>query len=326
MARQAFVNPITGLPRRAPKRERSKNSRWMHLGAQEVTTRKIIQGMVARYSVSATNNMFLSGYAIALRSTFIGPVPAAMQQAIDYLLARANFYNHRASRYTLIDQYLYDIPLTEWLYTREQTQRMFVRLHTLRDDRTAIKMTSFTIAQLYELYGYFGLRQYLIAQNANQLRIGTNTFRNGRENCYLIDPEELFLYSLTRIRTGMTQEQIVDFYFGGDYNRWTYGHRWFMFYLDHRYYSIICNEGILRFRDRFLEFREKIQLYCQKDRKYYDDQGRVVWVQGLRELPYGIMGLIDGTCDAIPVPFSGPDGDFEGNVIMSNDSFSNYML
>ena len=30
MARQAFVNPITGRPRRAAKRERSKNSRWMH--------------------------------------------------------------------------------------------------------------------------------------------------------------------------------------------------------------------------------------------------------------------------------------------------------
>ena len=41
MARQAFVDPITGRPRRAAKRERSKNSRWMHLGAQEVTTRKI---------------------------------------------------------------------------------------------------------------------------------------------------------------------------------------------------------------------------------------------------------------------------------------------
>ena len=76
-------------------------------------------------------------------------------------------------------------------------------------------MTSFTIAQLHELFRQFGLRQYLIAQNADQLRIGTNTFRNGRENCYLIDPEELFLYSLTRIKTGMTQEQIVDFYLVG---------------------------------------------------------------------------------------------------------------
>ena len=314
MARQAFVNPTTGRPRRAVKRERSKNSRWMHLGAQEVTTRKIVQGIVARYSVSATNNMFVSGYAIALRSTFIGPVPVAMQQTIDYLLARANFYNHRATRYTLIDHYLYDIPLTEWLYTREQTPRIYLRLHTIRDDRTACKMTSFKVTELHQLFDLFGLRQYLLAQNADQLRIGTNTFRNGRENCYLFDPEELFLYSLTRIRTGMTQEQIIDFYFGGDYNRWTYGHRWFMFYLDHRYHSIISHEGILRFRHQFLEFRQKIEAYCQKDRKYVDHQGNVVWVQGLAELPYGIIGFIDGTSDSIPVPWSGPAGDFEGNV------------
>ena len=314
MARQAFVNPITGRPRRAAKRERSKNSRWMHLGAQEVTTRKIVQGIVAIYSVSATNNMFLSGYALALRSTFIGPVPVAVQQTIDYLLACANFYNRRASRYTLIDHYLYDIPLTEWLYTREQTPRINLRLHTIRDDRTAFKMTSFKVPELHQLYDLFGLRQYLLAQNADQIRVGTNTFRNGRENCYLIDPEELFLYSLTRIRTGMTQEQIIDFYFGGDYARWTHGYRWFMFYLDHRYHSIIGHEGILRFRHQFLEFRQKIEEYCQKDRKYVDHQGNEVWVQGLARLPYGIMGLIDGTCDAIPVPWSGPAGDFEGNV------------
>jgi hypothetical protein len=62
----------------------------MHLGAQEVTTWKIVQGIVARYSESATNNIFLSGYAPALRSTLIGPVPVAIQQAIEYLLARDN--------------------------------------------------------------------------------------------------------------------------------------------------------------------------------------------------------------------------------------------
>jgi len=42
MARPPFVNPVTGRPRRANKRSRSKNSRWMHLGAQEVGTRKLV--------------------------------------------------------------------------------------------------------------------------------------------------------------------------------------------------------------------------------------------------------------------------------------------
>ena len=69
----------------------------------------------------------------------------------------------------------------------------------------------------------------------------------GAEKCYRIDPEELLLYSLTRIKTGMTQEAIIDNYFGGDYARWTHGHRWLMLYLDMRYASIFGHEGILRF-------------------------------------------------------------------------------
>ena len=43
----------------------------------------------------------------------------------------------------------------------------------------------------------------------------------------------------------MTQEAIIDHYFGGDYARWTHGHRWRMLYLDMRYGSIIGHEGIL---------------------------------------------------------------------------------
>ena len=312
MARSAFVNPVTGAPRRANKRSRSKNCRWMHLGAQEVGTRKIIQKVLARYSVSAMNSMFLSSYALILRSAFIGPIPIAMQQAIDYLLARANFYMHAVTRYTLIDNYLYDIPLTEWLYTREHRTRQHLCLGNLPDDRTAMKMTSFTIAQLQRLYHHFGLRQFVHGQGETELRIGTNTFRAGGENCYLIHPEELFLFSLTRIKTGMTQEVIVDMYFGGDYNRWSYGHRWLMFYLDHRYFSIIGHEGILRFLPQFREFRDAIERYCQKDRLYVDHQNNEVWVPGLVELPYNICGFIDGTCDRILVPFSGPAGDFDG--------------
>jgi hypothetical protein len=141
-----------------------------------------------------------------------------MQQAIDYLLAPANFYMHGVTRYTLIDNYLYDTPLTEWLYTREHRTRQHLSLGNLPDDRTAMKMTSFTIAQLQWLYHHFGLRQFVHGQGETELRIGTNTFRAGRENCYLINPEELFLFSLTRIKTGMTQEVIINMYFGGDYN------------------------------------------------------------------------------------------------------------
>ncbi len=43
----------------------------------------------------------------------------------------------------------------------------------------------------------------------------------------------------------MTQEMIIDHYFGRDYARWSHGHRWLMLYLDARYVSILGHQGIL---------------------------------------------------------------------------------
>ena len=193
----------------------------MHLGAQEVMTRQILQRFWAQHSVSATNSFFLSGYAVALRASFVGPIPVAMQQMIDYLFARSGFYAQVVTRLNLMDEYLFDIPLTEYLYHREYRPRLHLRLGDLPDDRMAIKMTGFNISQLSKLFQLFGLRDFVHAHHETELLIGTGHFdvNSGAEKCYRIDPEELLLYSLTRIKTGMTQEAIIDHYFGGDYAR-----------------------------------------------------------------------------------------------------------
>ena len=92
MPHDSFRSPLTGAPRRVSKRWRAEKSRWMHLGAQEVMPRQILHNCWALHSVSATNSFFLAGYAVALRASFVGPIPVAMQQMIDYLFARAVFY------------------------------------------------------------------------------------------------------------------------------------------------------------------------------------------------------------------------------------------
>ena len=43
MARQAYRRDLNGAPRRAAKRTRNKNSRWMHLGAAAVGKRQLLQ-------------------------------------------------------------------------------------------------------------------------------------------------------------------------------------------------------------------------------------------------------------------------------------------
>ncbi len=70
-------------------------------------------------SLLATNSYFLAGYAIALRSNFAGPIPAVMQQMIDYLLAQAEHYSQQVMQWNLMDKYLFDIPLVEYWYRRE---------------------------------------------------------------------------------------------------------------------------------------------------------------------------------------------------------------
>ncbi len=70
------------------------------------------------------------------------------------------------------------------------------------DDLTAKKMTSFSVRELQELYNHFGLREFVIAHNEKDLLIGIEKWKNGRELCYRIHPEELFLYVLTKCKTG----------------------------------------------------------------------------------------------------------------------------
>ena len=118
MPRNSFRSPLTGAPRRASKQWRAKNLWWMHLGAQEVMTRQILHNCWALHSVSATIFFFLTGYAVALRASFVGPIPVAMQQMIDYLSAQAGFYAQEVTRLNLMDEYLFDIPLAEYLYRR----------------------------------------------------------------------------------------------------------------------------------------------------------------------------------------------------------------
>ena len=110
----------------------------------------------------------------------------------------------------------------------------------------------------------------------------------------------------------MTNEKIIDMYFGGDYARWGYGYRWFILYLDLRYRNIVGHQGLLRFLPQFTTFRDAIERYCQKDRVYLDHHGNTTIVPGLDCLPFNLFGWLDDSVDTACIPFSGPLGDYEG--------------
>jgi hypothetical protein len=201
----------------------------MHLGAAEIGTRRKIQRCWAAHTVAATNSLLLAGYALSLCAVLVGPLSAATQQMIDYLLHQAAVFAQHVTQWTLLDELLYDIPLTKWLYRREFHPRQHLQISSLMDDMTAKKMTSFSVRELQRVYGHFGLCEFVMAHNETDLLIGTDKWENGREFCYRIHPEELFLYALTKCKTGMTSAKVVDMFFLGDYARWSYGYRWLIF-------------------------------------------------------------------------------------------------
>ena len=152
-------------------------------------------------------------YALTtLRTVFFGPIPAPMQQMIDLIFCQASLYAHHVTMWSTLDGQLYDIPLTEWLYKREYRPRLHLQIGDLTDDMSAVKMTGFNVSQLRRLYHHFGLREFVQAHNETVLRIGTGHWSNGLEKCYRIHPEELFLFSLTKCKTGMTNERIIDMF------------------------------------------------------------------------------------------------------------------
>jgi hypothetical protein len=98
MPRDAFHNPLTGAPCRAAKQWHAKNLRWMQLSAGEIMSRQNLHQCWAMHSLLVLSSYFLAGYAIALWSNLFGPIPAAMQQMIDYLVAWAGHYSQQATQ------------------------------------------------------------------------------------------------------------------------------------------------------------------------------------------------------------------------------------
>ena len=153
MSRQPTRRLGNGAPRRAAKRQRNKNSRWMHLSASAIGTRQLVQRCWARHTVAATTSIFLAAYATVLQLIANQPaVSQAIQPCVDYLVRQSSLFVQHIQYWRTTDSLLYDIPLVEWLQTREYHPRQHLRIGDIANDMTAMKMTSFNINQLSRIY------------------------------------------------------------------------------------------------------------------------------------------------------------------------------
>jgi len=123
------------------------------------------------------------------------------------LLIRYATASIHVAQLALLDFYFHDIPLDE----EEQSHGTHLpRQHIWIDSWTeqeCYDFTSFTRDQLCRIYDLFGLAQ-LAAQTDGYIRVFTG------HTHYCFNPEEIFLFFMTKCRTGYRNREMCNLIFG----------------------------------------------------------------------------------------------------------------
>ncbi len=126
-------------------------------------------------------------------------------------------------------------------------------------------MTRFNHTQLQQLYGYFGLAGLAVDVDGRIPIYTEYVNQNGVPCCYQIHLEELFLFTMTKLSTGLSNMMLCDTNFGGSYTHWSFGYPWAIMYLNKRYKNIIAHQGLCRYASNFPRFNQAIQWYVRKE-------------------------------------------------------------
>ena len=159
----------------------------------------------------------------------------------------------------VVDCVLFDIPLD----VEGQSLQMSTPRHLSIDDLSdpvAIRLTHFRHEQLQSLYGYFGF-EALLDPGEVMLRIPTGHITQNSPCYYRVHLEEAFLFMLIKVATGLTNQHIVDNYFGGDYAQWSKRYPFVLCYIDTWYEHIIDYAGLARFVEEFPCYNAAIETY-----------------------------------------------------------------
>ena len=159
----------------------------------------------------------------------------------------------------VVDCALFDIPLDD----KGQPLQMSAPRHLCIDDFSdpvAIRLTRFSHEQLRVLYGYFGF-EALLDPGEVMLRIPTGHSTRNSTCYYRVHPEEAFLFTLIKVATGLTNQHIVDNYFGRDYSQWSKTYPFVLRYIDTRYEHIIGYSGLVRFVEEFPRYNVATDTY-----------------------------------------------------------------
>lgn len=272
-----------------------------------------LQSYLARKAYSARQAMFalppLVILSLACRLLNVGAAVPNAAVAVSCILRLTHLkYAIDKSRFESalnLDFRCHDIPQAEFdssAATRLPRQNIRFASWT---DQECYDFTSFRKSQLIRIYKHFNL------ENIATQQLGSIRVSNGSKY-YAFDPEEIFLFFMTKCKTGLSNKVMCDLIFGGNATRWSYGWRWILFYVDERYERVIGHEKLVDFVHEFPKFYNAINKCVQKTTTHHFSDGTAEDRPGLNFLPFDIFSFIDCSIDRINVPFSGPDGDFIG--------------
>ena len=255
--------------------------------------------------------------SVLLRNTADGSeTNNTYEVAVDYLLQLqiANITNKTDALAALLrlDHYLHDIPFWEEQLPRQNKPRQ--RFTILQwSDKECYDRTGFRQIQLQKIYNCFGLAEVAAQNRDGRIRVYRKHYnqRNVR-TAYTFDPEEIFLFFMTKFHTGDDNTKLCNEIFGGYVDRWKEGFPWMVRYIDNRYESVLGYQGLMRYYKDFPTFHSKLEQRVQKDLPRHQCDGRRCVYTHLHYLPFNIFGFIDCSIFKTSVPFSGPDGDFIG--------------
>ena len=267
MAKNPERRARTGNRRRGAKRNKTRHHRNLHLTNLQVGYMQKLQRRCFFAGANSLNKLltifqlvFVYNY---IQNNVDDDALSTLVLAVLHL-SLASFANstHIFSVCERFDYFLYDITEEEedGIYI---PPRQNIRFHSW-DDQLCYDKTNFTKSQLLRIYNCFGL-QTIANQNNGFIKVPTGHLNaHGRICCYNFHPEELFLYTMMRMKTGDDITQMA-YVFGGSTKRWSFAWRWIMVYLDARYTNIIGHQGLLRFVDQFPAFYDAINEKVKKN-------------------------------------------------------------
>ena len=312
MPRPLPVRGLTGLTRRKAKRDATDYARNMALSHRMVGLRDSIQrGMVMTFmDAEAAYDMIVPLVALIMILVHNGHNEQATA-AVAMLEIEVREYQSNTNIFEALfrmDHEYFDISAEE--IANRKTLRLFQEFLRIEDwsDEECYQFTGFTQDQLYDIYDLFGLEEVAEAEP----HIGYIAIHSHGNHHHLFPPQELFLFFMTRMRTGDSKKKLCSTLFGGHATRFSPAINWIMKYLDDRYERTISHWKLEDYVDEFPEFFEKISGFMQKDSEQYYPNGDRVDKDGLNFCPLPIFGFIDCSIDKICRPFSGPDGDYVG--------------